>query len=186
MKRTAGALIGVLAVAAALGACNSREAAEAPAPPATARPKVAATPVPAPTGKRILVLSGKVSNRNQGSSLAFDQRTLDTLPTASATLYEPFLKQEVRFSGIPSAELLARAGISPQATIVRLHALDDYKVELKVADLMAPGVLLATRADGAPIPIAKGGPVRLVFPPDSQAGRNKDLWIWSIDTITVR
>jgi hypothetical protein len=28
------------------------------------------------------------------------------------------------------------------------------------------GVLLAIRADGAAISIAKGGPIRLVFPPD--------------------
>jgi DMSO/TMAO reductase YedYZ molybdopterin-dependent catalytic subunit len=51
-----------------------------------------------------------------------------------------------------------------------------------MSDLMAPGVLLATKADGAPIPLGKGGPIRLVFPPDVMAGKNKDLWIWSIDS----
>jgi hypothetical protein len=47
-------------------------------------------------------------------------------------------------------------------------------------------VLLATKADGATIPIGKGGPIRLVFPPTSAAGRNKDVWIWSIDSMTIR
>jgi hypothetical protein len=188
MKRTVGALIGVVALAIVLGACSSKDAKDAKdaqAPAATAPPKVSATPVPAPSGKLVLKLNGMLSNHNQGSALAFDQRTLDTLPTRSATLYEPFVKKDVQFTGIPMSELLGRAGISEQATKVQLHALDDYKVDFQVADLMAPGVLLATRADGAPIPIAKGGPVRLVFPPDSTVGKNKDFWIWSIDSITV-
>jgi len=186
MKRTTAALMGVLALATVLGACSSKNSADPGAPPATtARPKVSATPVPAPGGKTVLELTGMLSNHNQGSSLAFDQRTLDTLPTVSATLHEPFLKKDVRFTGVPMSALLGRAGISPKATKVQLHALDDYKVDFQVADLMAPGVLLATRADGAPIPIGKGGPVRLVFPPDSKVGKNKDFWIWSIDSITV-
>jgi hypothetical protein len=42
------------------------------------------------------------------------------------------------------------------------------------------------QADGAPIPLGKGGPIRLVFPPDAPAGKNKDLWIWSIDSMTIR
>jgi DMSO/TMAO reductase YedYZ molybdopterin-dependent catalytic subunit len=64
---------------------------------------------------------------------------------------------------------------------VYLHALDDYKV-----DFMAPGVLLATKADGAPIPLGRGGPIRLVFPPDAPAGKNKDRWDLEHRRMTIR
>jgi DMSO/TMAO reductase YedYZ molybdopterin-dependent catalytic subunit len=58
-------------------------------------------------------------------------------------------------------------------------------VEVKVADLTDRGILLATKVDGARIPVDEGGPIRLVFPADSTVGKNTDLWIWSIDSITV-
>jgi hypothetical protein len=183
----AAAAIAVAAIAVVLTACGSSTPTGSSAPLATtvksALPRP--TPVPPPKGKIVLRLKGLLSNHNAGASLAFDQKTLDAMATVSATLHEPFVRHDIRFTGIPMSSLLARAGLSRSATKVRMHALDDYRVEFKVADLMAPGVLLATKADGAPIPIAKGGPIRLVFPPESAAGRNKDVWIWSIDSMTV-
>jgi hypothetical protein len=188
MKRRAVAVIGAVALAAVLAACSSstptggRAAVVTTAATPTTRP----APVPKPTGKPVLKMLGLVTNRNAGASVTFDQKTLDAMASTSATIYEPFVKRDIRFTGIPMSGLLARAGISQSASKVQIHALDDYQVEFKVSDLMTPGVLLATKADGAAIPIAKGGPIRLVFPPESAAGKNKDVWIWSIDTITVR
>ena len=187
MKRSAGATAGAALVAAVLGACSSSTPASSGAPATTAavvttqRP----SPVPAPKGRTVLTVRGSLSNHNRGSSLEFDQATLDAMAKQQATIFEPFVKRDIRFTGIPMSALLGRAGISPSATKVAMHALDDYRVQFKVADLMAPGVLLATRADGAAIPVAKGGPIRLVFPPQSAAGKNKDVWIWSIDSMTI-
>jgi hypothetical protein len=187
MKRTISVVIGAVALATVLGACSSSGPADAPASATTKPPAkaVAPSPVPAPTGKPVLKLTGALSNHNQGTALAFDQKALDSMATESATLHEPFVKKDIKFTGIPMSALLTRAGISPHASTVQMHALDDYKVDFKVADLMAPGVLLATRADGAPIPVAEGGPILLVFPPDSAAGKNRDIWIWSVDSVTV-
>lgn len=84
------------------------------------------------------------------------------------------------------SDLLTRAGVATTAERVYLHALDDYRVDFKVSDLMAPWVLLATRPTVHPFPSARVGPIRLVFPPDAPAGKNKDLWIWSIDSMTIR
>jgi DMSO/TMAO reductase YedYZ molybdopterin-dependent catalytic subunit len=191
MKRAAYAVIGVAVLAAALTACGSStpsNPAGTPSPAATSGPVATARPaaVPKPVGKTVLRMEGALSSHNVGKSLAFDQRTLDAMATSTATIFEPFVKRDIRFTGIPMSALLTRAGVAPTAKTVHLHALDDYKVEFKVSDLMAPGVLLATKADGAAIPIGKGGPIRLVFPPDSTAGKNKDVWIWSIDSMTIR
>jgi hypothetical protein len=48
-------------------------------------------------------------------------------------------------------------------------------------------VLLATRTgDGGAIPIAEGGPIRIVFADGVASGANANQWIWSVTTIDVR
>ncbi len=186
MKRSTAAAVGVLALAAALAGCGGRDAREAtPATPTTVRAAAPPKPVPAPVSKPVLTLKGAVTNGNDGAAVVFDLRALDAMATATTQTHEPFVKKDITFTGVPMADLFARAGIAPDATKVRMHALDDYQVELRVADLADRGVLLATKADGAAIPVGKGGPIRLIFPPDSTVGKNRDLWIWSIDSMTV-
>lgn len=188
MKRMAYVVVGVAVLAAALAGCGSSTPRNSSGATATTSPG-APTPqaaVPKPAGKTVLRMDGALTRHNVGRSLAFDQKTLDAMATSTATIFEPFVKQDIRFTGIPMSDLLARAGVAPTATKVHMYALDDYKVEFKVSDLTAPGVLLATKADGASIPIGKGGPIRLVFPRDSVAGKNKDVWIWSIDSMTIQ
>jgi hypothetical protein len=184
MKRTS-VLVGVVALASILTGCGAGAEPGTPVQASSPPSTVAPTPVPVPAGKPVLTLTGQLGNHNQGGNLIFDQKSLDAMATQTATLMEPFDKKNINFTGIPMSVLLSRAGIPPTATGVELHAIDDYKVTLKVADLMAPGVLLATKADGAPIPVKAGGPIRLVFPPDSVVGKNRDIWIWSIDTMKI-
>ena len=183
MTRNLAAAVSVLVVAVALPGCGALSARDAA--PATHANAAAPAPVPVPSGTPVLTVAGAVGNHNDGDKVAFDLPTLDAMASVTAPMYEPFVKKTVTFTGVPMADLLTRAGIAPGGRTVRMHALDDYNVELTVADLTDPRILLATKADGARIPIADGGPIRLVFPADSAIGRNKDLWIWSIDSITV-
>jgi DMSO/TMAO reductase YedYZ molybdopterin-dependent catalytic subunit len=188
MRRAAAAVVGATVLAVALAGCGSSTPKTSAGATATTRPVTTAkpAPVPKPRGRTVLRMDGAVNSLNVGRSVAFDQPTLDAIATSTATIFEPFVKHYIRFTGIPMSDLLSRAGVAPTASTVHMHALDDYKVDFKLADLMVPGVLLATKADGTTIPTGKGGPIRLVFPPDSAAGRNKDVWIWSIDSMTIR
>lgn len=183
IRNVAAAVSALLAVAmAGCGGSDTRNAMPAvPAGPTSAPP----APVPTPSGKPVLTITGAVTNYNDGSAVAFDLSTLDAMATVTTNIYEPFVKKDLKFTGIPVIDLLARAGITPVATKVQLHALDDYKVDLKVSDIADRDILVATKADGARIPVGTGGPIRLVFPADSAIGKNKDMWIWSIDSITV-
>jgi hypothetical protein len=188
MNRTARAVIGMVVLAGALSGCASDTPSSSDVQTAATN-AVATTmppPVPKPKGKTVLRMEGALTRQNVGKTVSFDQKTLDGMSTTTATIFEPFVKRDIAFTGIPMSELLTRAGVAPAAERVYLHALDDYKVDFKVTDLMEPGVLLATKADGAAIPLGRGGPIRLVFPPNAAAGKNKDLWIWSIDSMTVR
>jgi len=120
---------------------------------------------------------------NGGQPLTADLASLDALPNQTLTVVEPFVKQSITFTGVGFADLLNATQATGQS--ITLHALDDYEVTLDFAVLAEPGVMLATQADGKPIDGASGGPVRLVFPASSESGKDTDLWVWSIDHITV-
>jgi len=143
-------------------------------------------PVPPPTQRPVLTLTGRISVTNKGRALQLDRRTLDRLGVVQVKLYEPWAKKTLDFRGCWLQDLLAVAGVRPGATRLHITALDDYQVDLTIADVRRGGILLATMAgDGSTLPIDKGGPTRIVFMNGVKAGANADQWIWSLKTVDV-
>jgi hypothetical protein len=189
----AAALLGLAAGCAGSGGTDARTA-------AAARPAAAPTPgrmitpatlragqaVPAPA-QPVLTITGKISNVNRGRTLVLDRGTLARLGVAQVRMYEPWAKKDLDFRGVWLQDLLAVAGASPSAVKVHMVALDDYKVDLTMADVRAGGIMLAIAAgDGSALPVDKGGPTRIVFMDGVKAGANADQWIWSLETIDVQ
>ncbi len=190
-----GAAAALLALAAACGgssgggsADGARQAATSPTPgrvitPATLKPGQAVPAVPKP----VLTLTGKISTVNKGRTLVLDQRTLARVGVVQVRLYEPWAKKDLEFRGVWLQDLLAVAGTSPAATKLHMTALDDYKVDLTMAEVRTGGIMVAIAAgDGSSLPIDKGGPTRIVFMDGVKAGANPDQWIWSLKTIDVQ
>jgi hypothetical protein len=143
--------------------------------------------VPAPAGKPLLLVTGDISAANRGATIALDRKGIEQLSVVKVRVYEPWVKEDVEFRGVWLQDLLAVAGAAADAKTVRITALDDYTVDLALADVRAGGILLATSAgDGADLPIDKGGPTRIVFVAGTKAGANADQWIWSLKSIDVR
>jgi hypothetical protein len=143
--------------------------------------------VPLPADKPVLTMTGKISATNNGRALLFDQSTLAKLGVRQVELYEPWAKQNLAFRGVWLQDLLAIAGIADDAVRLHVTGLDDYQVDLTVADIRLGGIMLATSAgDGSAMPIDKGGPTRVVFMDGVKAGANADQWIWSLKTIDVQ
>ena len=87
MNRTARAVIGMVVLAGALSGCASNtpsnsDVQTAPTVVATTTPK----PVPKPAGKTVLRMDGALTRHNVGKAVAFDQKTLDGMSTATATI----------------------------------------------------------------------------------------------------
>jgi hypothetical protein len=145
-------------------------------------------PVHAPTGPVLLTLTGKIGQRNvDRSALHFDAATLDELGVVKAKVYEPWVKQELEFQGVWMNDLIEAAKPTGGAQSIHITALDNYQVDLSMADIRAGGILAATkRGDGTPIPIEEGGPVRVVFVGGVPSGASADQWIWNLTTIDVR
>ena len=176
-------LAAVVAVMYSTGGADRARNADAPS---LAAPKaISAEPLPAPRGEPVLRIEGVTRGNVSAHVSEVDFATLDRAASKEITLREPFVKRKMAFKGIPMDELLRRAGADPSARMVRLHALDDYHVDLPMSDLRSAG-LLATRADGRKMAIAKGGPIRLVFSGDGKTARDSDNWIWSIDSVRVK
>ena len=146
-----------------------------------------AVPAPASVTATVLTLTGLVGATNTGPALAFDRVTLDQLGLAKVSLFEPWTKKTMQFQGVWLADLLKVAQIDASARTLQLSALDDYQVELTMAEVNAGGILLATgTGDGSPIPVEDGGPTRIVFVDGTASGKSADQWIWSLKAIDVR
>ncbi|MER5642027.1 molybdopterin-dependent oxidoreductase [Kitasatospora sp. NPDC002227] len=72
----------------------------------------------------------------------------------------------VPFEGVPLADLLAAAGVRPEATAVRFSCFDGtYSESLTLEQARQDGVLVALRMKDAPVSHEHGGPVRLYVAP---------------------
>lgn len=169
-------VVAIFAVAAA-SACSPRVENTAAEVLIVQEPQIAPGQRVAPVGKTVLTIVD--GNDRQAFALA----DLERLGTAESRLYEPYVKQDITFVGVPARDLMAYLGLHLRDQI-RAVALDGLELNIAVRDLITSKALLATRIDGKPIDIADGGPTRLVFPGDPLAS-DLSQWIWSLDTLTI-
>jgi hypothetical protein len=138
-----------------------------------------------PQGKTILTIDGAISRHNEGSTTAIDMKLLHGMPHVEATVFEPFIKKEVRFTGVLLSDFLQIVGVEERATVLSMTALDDYHVRLPLGELEPDRAMLAFQANGEPIAIADGGPTRIIFLDQAGLAANTDNWIWSVSEIVV-
>ena len=176
------ALVSILAVAGC-GAATTSPAYERVSESSLA----SAQPIPAPAGAAALTMTGRVAATNAAAGVELDLATIEQMGLVQYTVRDPWLEREFEFTGVLMTDLLAAVGASPDATSIKITALDDYQVDISVADLQRWPIMLATQTGGAPMSIEDKGPTRIVFPadPDIDTIRYKDFWIWQIKTIEV-
>lgn len=180
---TAASLLMVLAAGCASGGTNKTSNTVQTPKTTTVSPATlgAGQPVPAPAGEQVLRLQGRIGTTNVDGGLALDLATLERLGLVSFEVYEPFQKRRMGFQGIALAKVLDLARLDPAVPKLHMVALDDYTVDLTVADARREGVMLATRAgDGSPLRVEDGGPIRIVFLDGTPGGGDEGNWIWSL------
>ncbi len=166
----------IIAIIAATTACGGGDD-----PIANGAERVATVePLPVPTGDVVLTARGVIGQPNVGDEAQADLAGIESLGTVTQTVYEPFVSAEIEFTGVPLDTVLAAIGVDDDIPLT-WTALDEYEVHYSRGEVVPEGPLLATRQDGQPIPIADGGPIRVVFADDSGLiGRDTDHWIWSL------
>jgi hypothetical protein len=145
--------------------------------------------VPEPEGGVILTMTGKIGTTNADGSLQFDLATLESLGLVDYTVDDPFENREVTYRGILLGELLDVAAVEEDAVTLHTVAINDYAVDIPIAEVRRTPVFLALQANGEYMPISEKGPAMVVFPyNDFEFDRSifDDYWIWQLAVIDVQ
>ena len=129
---------------------------------AAAAPALRAQTPPAPTGRVVLTIAGKIGRGQTAAGLDLDMAALEALPQRSFTTATPWYKAPVAFTGPLLRDVLALAGA--QGTQITAVALNDYKVELPFDDVRRWDVVLARLLDGKPMATRDKGPLFIIYP----------------------
>ncbi|HSH05210.1 MAG TPA: molybdopterin-dependent oxidoreductase [Anaerolineae bacterium] len=146
--------------------------------------------VPMSTGEPVLTVSGDIGSTNEADLLVLDMETLEKMRLVSYTLVDPFLETEVTYSGVLMSDLVEMLEIGDGATMIHMTALDDYAVDISLADIEKWPIMLATKVDGEYLDIEAGGPIRIIYPyhvsDELDPVEYNPLWIWQIETMEVK
>jgi DMSO/TMAO reductase YedYZ molybdopterin-dependent catalytic subunit len=108
-------------------------------------------------------ISGEVDNPIRLSWQEFDRLPKTTVmeDIHCVTRWSRF---DATFEGVHWSELEKLVGPRPSARYVVAHAEHDFTSNVPIASLEGPQALLATHADGEPLTLEHGWPLRLVIP----------------------
>ena len=141
----------------------------------------------APKGKVVLSLSGNIQIKNAGDRADFDMAMLAALPQQSFTTSTPWYKEKKKFTGPLLRDVLDAAGA--RGNTIRAGALNNFRVEIAVADTRKFPMLLALLMDDQPMRVRDKGPLFIIYPFDaSPALRSTHYYnrsVWQLQSIEV-
>jgi DMSO/TMAO reductase YedYZ molybdopterin-dependent catalytic subunit len=73
-------------------------------------------------------------------------------------------KYDCRWDGVPFTALYERVQPTAEARFVYFTSYDGYSTNVPLEQCLDDDVLIATRFDGAPLPLEHGGPARVIIP----------------------
>lgn len=127
--------------------------------------------------------------RNKASAVtAFDLDALRALPQGQLTLNTPWTEGESVYTG-PWLRAVLAAADAEAGERLTLTALNDYAVNVPMADVRRYTLLLAMNRDGTAMPVRDKGPLWLLYPLEEipSASRNEihSRMIWQLRDVTV-
>lgn len=151
-------------------------------------PLAHAQTAPAPQGRVILTISGKIGATNQGNKMVMDMAMLEALPQHSFTTRTPWYDKPVKFTGPLLADVLATAKAS--GTTVSAVAINDYAIKIPADDARKFKVVVARLMDDKPMPVRDKGPLFVVYPFDSSADLRTSTYyersIWQLKALDIQ
>ena len=143
--------------------------------------------LPAPQGKPVLRIGGKISVHNEGDEAVFDIAMLDALENSSFSTSTPWTDGVSKWEGVRLDVLMKAVGASGDT--VRATALNDYVADVPLADIGKDQALLAMRRDGQLMAISDKGPLFILYPFDGNASlRQQNVYMrcaWQIARLDV-
>ena len=110
------------------------------------------------------------------------------MPQTTFSTTTPWHSGVTEFSGVSLKDFLSSTELSGKK--LQIIALNDYEVQADISEMLEAGALLATRQNGAIMPVSDKGPVFLVFPFDSRPELQHQTYysraVWQIAEINVQ
>ena len=144
--------------------------------------------IPTPFGDVILTITGDISNTNVGNTVQFDMNTLEKLGLVSYEVNDPWLLEQVTYTGVLLSDLLKVVDASDSMTEVFASALDGYEIPIPVSEIEDWPVLIATQSNGSHMSIENSGPTRIIFPYDSHNDITdaRNMSVWNLESLDIR
>jgi hypothetical protein len=108
-----------------------------------------------------------VSNSETGETIALSEADLKALPQSVIHTENEFVDSITAFEGPLARDVLALLGT--EAETVKLTAVNDYAVEVPMADFISYDVVFAMSADGVPFSRRDKGPIWVIYPMSDHA-----------------
>jgi hypothetical protein len=139
------------------------------------------------SGKPVLTISGHINAPGGAESVAFDMAALESVGIDGFETATPWYSGPIRFDGVRMSRLMQHVGATGDK--VTAVALNDYTTELPISDFEKYGVILATKREGAYMPVRDKGPLFIVYPYDSapelKAQRYYSRSAWQVTRLIV-
>jgi hypothetical protein len=146
-------------------------------------------PVPAPAQDVVLTVTGAIGTTNADDAIEMDLPTIESVGLVDYTVNDPFENKVITYQGVLMSDLLKVWQVDASATTLHLVALNDYSVDVPIADIQKYPIIFALKSEGEYMPVATHGPAMLVYPYDHfefDKAIYNDFWIWQIKSIEVR
>lgn len=148
---------------------------------------VSATDLELPNGPIVLTVDGAIAVTNAEDTAQFDMETLRSLPASSFVTTTIWTDGDQTFEGVSLANLMDLLGVDGGS--IKATAINDYAVDIPVADAVANGPIVAYALNGEEMSVRDKGPLWVVYPYDSNAGYQSEVIyarsIWQLDRMTV-
>jgi hypothetical protein len=145
-------------------------------------------PLEPPHGEVLLTVTGRIAHTTAPGRAEFDRAALEALGLHRIRTSTTWTDGVLTFEGPLLCDVLDRVGASGERLVAR--ALNDYWVEIPVADCRRYPVLLALTREGRDLQRRDKGPIWVVYPRDDHAElRSEQIntrWIWQLDRLEVR
>ena len=142
----------------------------------------------APARTRIVPVLTIERADNTVAPVTFTMAQLDALPQATITTNTPWYDGPRSFAGPRLTDVLAASKITGETATAT--ALNDYAVDVPLADADAFGIILATRLDGELMPVRDKGPIFIVYPYDSDQKLQHDIYytrsVWQLERLILK
>ena len=181
--------LGACLVMILVAACGQATPAYDDAYTIVSQPTALLSTMPEPSGEVILTIKGDIAQTNVGDELQFDLDMIESVGVVEYSLGDPFEERQVTYRGVLMRDMLAAAGIAAKAKTLKITALNDYAIEIPVAEFDEYPIMMALQADGEYRQPDYRGPSMLVYPlhayDNFDMNRVQDNWIWQIKTFEI-